>query len=77
MDIFEAIKNRRSIRDYNPSKKVPKDAIEKIVDAARWAPSAGNQQPIEVVAVSEKEKERSWSQHLETLPTSKTLQWLW
>jgi nitroreductase len=56
MDIFEAIKNRRSVRDYNPGKKVPKDAIEKIVEAARWAPSAGNQQPIEVVVVSEKEK---------------------
>lgn len=56
MDIFEAIKNRRSIRDYNPNRQVPKEAIEKIVDAARWAPTAGNQQPIEVVVVSEKEK---------------------
>nr|MDO8081086.1 nitroreductase family protein [Candidatus Freyarchaeota archaeon] len=56
MDIFEAIKNRRSIRDYNSSKRVPKDSIEKIIEAARWAPSAGNQQPIEVVVVSEKEK---------------------
>ncbi|MEM3586018.1 MAG: nitroreductase family protein [Candidatus Jordarchaeaceae archaeon] len=56
MDVFEAIKNRRSIRDYDPNKQVPRDLIEKIVDAARWAPTAGNQQPVEIVIVQEKEK---------------------
>ncbi len=55
MELFEAIKNRRSIRDYNKTKPVSKETIEKIVEAARWAPTAGNQQPIEVVVVFDQE----------------------
>lgn len=44
MDIFEAIYSRRSIRQYL-DKPVPRGLIEKILDAARWAPSAHNRQP--------------------------------
>ncbi len=44
MEIFEAIYSRRSIRRYL-DKPVPRDLIEKILDAARWAPSAHNRQP--------------------------------
>ncbi|MBS7267457.1 MAG: nitroreductase family protein [Candidatus Freyarchaeota archaeon] len=55
MDVFEAIENRRSIRDYDRSKPVSKEIIEKIVNAARWAPTAGNRQPIEVIVVSSQE----------------------
>lgn len=44
MDIFEAIYSRRSIRKYS-DKRVPRETIEKILDAARWAPSAHNRQP--------------------------------
>ena len=56
MDVFEAIKNRRSVRDYDADKQVPQELIEKIVEAARWAPSAGNRQPVEIVVVTDKEK---------------------
>ncbi|RIK16430.1 MAG: nitroreductase family protein, partial [Chloroflexi bacterium] len=41
MDIFEAIQTRRSIRRYL-DKPVPREIIEEILDAARWAPSAHN-----------------------------------
>jgi nicotinate-nucleotide--dimethylbenzimidazole phosphoribosyltransferase len=44
MDVFEAIKGRRSIREYLPA-PIPRRDIERILDAARYAPSAGNGQP--------------------------------
>jgi nitroreductase len=44
MEIFEVIKNRRSIRAYK-KKELPLGTVEKLIDAARWAPSAGNVQP--------------------------------
>jgi len=44
MDVFKAIKNRRSIRKFDPNKKVTNQQIEKLLEAARWAPSAGNLQ---------------------------------
>lgn len=43
MDVFEAIKNRRSIRRYKPD-PVDDKAIEAILEAGRWAPSWANTQ---------------------------------
>jgi len=54
MDVVEAIKGRRSIRAFK-SKKVSKETVEKIIDAARWAPSAGNIQPWEFIIVRKPE----------------------
>ena len=44
MDVFEAIKGRRSVRRYKPE-RVDKELIIKLLEAARWAPSGGNIQP--------------------------------
>jgi len=43
-EIVELIKNRRSLRRYQPE-AVPRQIIESILDAAIWAPSAHNRQP--------------------------------
>lgn len=50
MDVFEAIKGRRSIRVFKKD-DVSHGNIEKLIDAARWAPSAGNIQPWEFITV--------------------------
>ncbi len=49
-EILELIKERRSIRKYT-DKKVKKQSIEKLVEAARWSPSGGNLQPYIIKAV--------------------------
>lgn len=41
MEILEAIKQRRSIRQFQ-RKTLPPDALDTLIDALRWAPSAGN-----------------------------------
>jgi nitroreductase len=41
MDVFEAIKGRRSIRKYK-KEEIDRKILEEIVDAGRWAPSAYN-----------------------------------
>lgn len=55
MDFFELLKNRESIRDYNPQSKVSKSNLLKIVDAGRIAPSASNKQPWKFIIVSSDE----------------------
>ncbi|MCW4048075.1 MAG: nitroreductase family protein [Candidatus Bathyarchaeota archaeon] len=50
MDLSEAIKGRRSVRAYK-KQDVPQEAIEKLLEAATWAPSAGNLQPWQFVVV--------------------------
>jgi nitroreductase len=43
MRILEAIMQRRSIRDFK-DQDIPQEAIDMLVEAIRWAPSAGNLQ---------------------------------
>jgi len=50
MDVLEAVKGRRSIRAFK-NEDVPAEIVEEIIDAARWAPSAGNIQPWEFIIV--------------------------
>lgn len=50
MDIEKGIKERRSVRSYKPD-PIPEEDLEKILDAGRWAPSAGNRQPLEMIIV--------------------------
>ena len=52
MDLFEAIKKRRSIRQYS-DKSVPKEALEKLIEAARFAPTARHIEPWSFVVVTE------------------------
>ncbi|MDE1797841.1 MAG: nitroreductase family protein [Candidatus Micrarchaeota archaeon] len=48
------LKHRRTISDFLP-RPVPKAALDKILDAGRWAPSFKNFQPWEFVVVKNKE----------------------
>ena len=53
MDVFEAIKGRRTIRHFT-EKPVPEDIFKKIIDAARWAPSACNRQGWRFIVIKNK-----------------------
>ncbi len=55
MDIEQAIKNRRSIRQYK-SDPVPDDLLDAVFEAARWAPSWGNLQCWHFVVVRDPER---------------------
>lgn len=57
MDVFEAIKGRRSIRAFQ-NRDVPPETVDRLIDAARWAPSAGNIQPWEFIIVRKPETKR-------------------
>jgi len=50
LDVFEAIRNRRSVRAFT-SETVSEEEVKRLVDAGRWAPSAGNIQPWEFIIV--------------------------
>ncbi|RLI42266.1 nitroreductase [Candidatus Bathyarchaeota archaeon] len=54
MEVFDAIKLRRSIRKYKPS-AIPDEHLKKILEAARLAPSAGNRQPWRFIIVRSSE----------------------
>jgi len=55
MELFEAIAGRRSIRQFKRGRPIEDDALNKILDAAIMAPSAGNEQSWRFVAVRDQD----------------------
>ncbi|GAG75930.1 unnamed protein product, partial [marine sediment metagenome] len=53
MSLYEVIISRRSIRQFQPE-PIPREDLERMINAARLAPSAANLQPLEFVAVESK-----------------------
>ncbi|MCJ7620194.1 MAG: nitroreductase family protein, partial [Anaerolineae bacterium] len=51
VEVCEAIRNRRSIRRFT-DQPLPKDALDKLLEAARWAPCGGNLQRWRFVVVT-------------------------
>ncbi len=62
MDVFEAIRNRCSVREFKPE-IIPDEALRKILDAARWAPSPFNTQPWEFIIIKDKETLKAISRY--------------
>lgn len=54
MEFFEAIRNRHSIRAFTPQAIAP-EKLQAILDAANAAPSAGNLQGYEIIAVTNRD----------------------
>lgn len=52
MDALEAIKKRRSVRDFTGD-AIPTEDLEKIVDSGRLAPTGYNQQPWDFIVITE------------------------
>ena len=52
MDIYEAIRKRRTIRKFQQN-PIPEDILKKLIDTARIAPSGSNMQPLKYVVVNE------------------------
>ncbi len=55
MDVHKAIKARRSIRSYTGD-QVPQDVLERVLEAARLAPSARNRQEWRFIVITDREK---------------------
>ena len=54
MELREALVGRRTVRRFL-DRPVPRDTVEQLIDAARWAPSACNLQLWEFVVVDDPE----------------------
>lgn len=51
MSLIEDLNWRHAVKAYNPSQKVSQDKIDKIVEAARLAPTSSGLQPFKVLVV--------------------------
>lgn len=58
MDVFEAIRTRRSTRRYKPE-DVSDEQVKKLLEAAIMAPSAGNMQPWDFIVVRDEGQKKA------------------
>jgi nitroreductase len=58
MDVAKAIRDRRSVRSYE-NKDIPQEVLQKVIEAARLAPSANNRQPWKFVVVRDEAKRKA------------------
>ncbi|MGB5909675.1 MAG: nitroreductase family protein [Promethearchaeia archaeon] len=56
MDFYEVVKKRRSYRFYKPDVIPEKDKVERILNAARLAPTWANMQGVHYIVVQKPEK---------------------
>jgi len=61
--IKDIIRSRRSCRFFDPNGKVKDRDIDIMLDAAKWAPSARNLQPLEFVIVREKKRREKLTEY--------------
>ena len=52
MEYYDLIRNRESIRNYDPARPVPMEVLTRILDAGRIAPSACNYQPWQFILIT-------------------------
>jgi nitroreductase len=45
IEIHELIRGRWSSRNYDPDRPIPAEMVDRLLEAARWAPSSRNAQP--------------------------------
>jgi nitroreductase len=53
-EFLNLVRTRRSIRSFKTD-PIPDDDVEKIIEAARWAPSGANSQPWEFIVVKDEQ----------------------
>jgi len=52
MDLYEAIQTRRSVRSFRPD-PIPREILDRILEATRCAPSSLNVQPVKFIFVTD------------------------
>ncbi|GIH22669.1 oxidoreductase [Acrocarpospora phusangensis] len=51
LDVYEAVTSRRAVRGFT-DQRVPREALERVLSAAAWAPSGSNLQPWHVYVLT-------------------------
>ena len=54
MDVYQCIKSRLTVRSFRPD-PVPESVIRRMLQAARWSPSARNRQPWHFIVIQNRD----------------------
>jgi nitroreductase len=66
-DVHELIRHRWSPRAFDPAKTIPRAELLRLFEAARWAPSSGNEQPWRFIVITRDKTSAVWGALVEAL----------
>lgn len=71
MELFNAVKDRRSVHNFIPGKKIPREDLKQLFDHVILSPSSWNLQPWKFLVIEDEEKRKqirklAWDQHIVT-----------
>jgi glutamine cyclotransferase/nitroreductase len=69
-DVLDVIRRRWSPRAFDPSRPLTRDEQHQLFEAARWAPSSGNEQPWQFLVADRFEQPEAFEKLLSTLGES-------
>ena len=77
MELYEAMSTLRAVRRLRPD-PIPNDVLDRVLQAAAWAPSGGNVQPFRILVVKSPAKlktiqswyQQEWDRYIEPLRNS-------
>jgi len=77
MELYEAMSTLRAVRRLPPD-PIPNDVLDRVLQAAAWAPSGGNVQPFRILVVKSPAKlktiqswyQQEWDRYIEPLRNS-------
>lgn len=58
MDLYDTMSTLRAVRRLRPD-PIPDDVIERVLQAACWSPTGGNQQPWRVIVIRDPDRKRA------------------
>ena len=74
--MHDAIRRRRMVRAYDPARPVDPAALDRILDAARRGPSAGNSQPVDLLVLTEAaDREAFWQRSFASEGSRQRFRW--
>ncbi len=58
MELYEAMATLRAVRRLKPD-PIPEEVLQRVLEAATWAPTGGNMQPWRMIAVTDADRKQS------------------
>jgi nitroreductase len=76
MDLLEALRTRRTIRQFDPIYTIPREHLDRLIEVALDSPTGGNTQELDIVVVTDRSKIDSATKiTFDSWPSDRTDRW--
>lgn len=56
MDVLDALRTRRTVRQFDPTYAIPREHLDRLIEAALTSPTGGDKQELDIVVLTDRAK---------------------